>query len=68
MASLTITHVDKRTEGILELIAKKAGGKVSRPGRRKREVDTDSLFIDEMERIIISIEKDFHAKREIQAI
>lgn len=68
MASLTITHADKRPEEILGFIAKKAGGKVLKPKQWKRDADTDSLFINEMERIVKSIEKDFHASRQIHAI
>jgi len=62
MSLLTISNVDKKTEEILSYIATKAGGKVLRKKEKaKKTVHQD--FIDEMEKIIKDIEKDFYAKK-----
>jgi len=65
MTYLTISHIDKKTEEILSYIVKKAGGKVLKEGKKRPgiKVDPHQDFIDEMERIIKDIEKDFYAKK-----
>lgn len=64
MTYLTISHIDKKTEEILSYIAKKAGGRVLREKKKKSAPKADHQdFIDEMDRIIKDIEKDFYAAK-----